>query len=68
MTDIENKEVKITKEGLFIRWREIMHYEGKPEQTSSTSSVIIPGVEISNLLRPHVGKKVRIIIEVLEEL
>lgn len=72
--ETKNTEIKINREGNFYKWNRIFDIEsrvdvGSPSRGMSDGGMMprIPGVNIGELLYMHAGKKVRIIVEVVEE-
>lgn len=61
-----NDKLGLDSEGKFYRGRKLLEFEGKIEGTIGVQA-IVPGIDFCQLLKAHVTKRVKIIIEVIEE-
>lgn len=66
-------KLKIDGNGNFYKWEKLLEIEAKVEAPSGTSTAAVPtagkvpGVNFDELLKGHVGKKVKITVEVRNE-
>jgi hypothetical protein len=67
MGDVPNG-LKVDNDGNFYKWVEILDVEVKVEpDTANVQGSKIPGINMAELLKPHVGSKVRVIVQVKKE-
>lgn len=61
--------LEVTDEGVFVKWKPLIEVESRVEWQGGTpnSSAIVPGVDFAQLLKPHVNKRIKVTIEVLNE-
>ena len=63
--------MEVNREGVFVKWIKLIDVETRVENMTPTGSSVptatVPGVSFPDLIKPYVGKKVRIQIEVLNE-
>ncbi len=73
MTDEE--QLKVNDKGHFLAWTTFFSVESEILNTGGTTGTdgkvtggtsSIPGVDFVNLLKPHTGKRVKVIIKVLD--
>lgn len=69
----EDRTVGLSKDG-FVKWRKQLEHEGKVETGGTGPTItsgnfgIIPGFEFYGYLKPFIGKRIKITIEVYQEL
>lgn len=61
----ENNDIKIDTDGNFFRWEKVLDIVSKIESGVATGS--IGGMSLDGILKHHLGKKMRVTIEVRNE-
>lgn len=61
----DSNEVKIDSEGNFFKWEKVLDIVSKIEGGVATGN--IGGMSLDGILKHHVGKKMRVVIEVRNE-